>query len=253
MKLSIIIPTLEEEKYLPILLREIKKQNFSDYEIIVADADSKDKTREIAQKFGCKIVEGGLPAKGRNEGAKVAQGDNFLFIDADNLFLPQDFLDNLLAQFEKRKLDIASFPIYPVKDKVYFQEKKAKTHKVDKLIYGLYFFWNNLTQKFSAWAFSSLLVKKKVFEKTDGGFDETIKIGEDHCFAKQAAKFGKFGFIKIKPVLISSRRFEEDGRLRTYFKYALVGLYMFFFGPLRKPIFKYHFGHNLKKRKKLLK
>ena len=47
MILSIIIPTYNEEEYLPILLESIKKQNFKDYEIIIADANSIDKTREI--------------------------------------------------------------------------------------------------------------------------------------------------------------------------------------------------------------
>ncbi len=76
--ISIIIPTLNEEKYLPKLLRSIKEQDFKEeLEIIVADANSEDKTREIAKKFSCKIVEGGLPAKARNEGAKIAKGRFF--------------------------------------------------------------------------------------------------------------------------------------------------------------------------------
>ena len=99
--LSIIIPTLNEEKYLPLLLKEIKKQNSADYEIIVADAGSEDKTIEIAKNYGCKIIPGGLPARGRNEGAKIAQGDIFLFMDADNIFLPPEFLKNLLEEFKK--------------------------------------------------------------------------------------------------------------------------------------------------------
>ena len=44
------------------LLDSIQNQTFKDYEIIVADADSKDNTRKIAKEFGCRIVEGGLPA-----------------------------------------------------------------------------------------------------------------------------------------------------------------------------------------------
>ena len=79
--LSIIIPTLNEEKYLPVLLESIKKQKFEgDYELIVADAGSQDKTVEIARNFGGKIVPGGLPAKGRNQGAAEARGDLFLFL-----------------------------------------------------------------------------------------------------------------------------------------------------------------------------
>lgn len=228
--LSIIIPTLNEEEYLPLLLQEIKKQNFKELEIIVADADSQDKTIEIAQKFNCRIVKGGLPAKGRNKGAEVAQGDIFLFTDADNFFFPVNFLKTLLKNFQERDLGSASFPIY------------SKGNLIDFIIYAIYNNFVNLTQ--IPYATNSILVKKEIFEKT-GGFDEEIKIGEDHCFVKKAAKFGKFGFIKTEPVLTSARRFEKDGRFKTYSKYILAGLYMALFGPVKKDIFKYDFNYNL--------
>ena len=83
MKLSIIIPTYNEENYLPLLLKSIQAQNFSDYEIIIADAGSQDRTREIARDADCRVVDGGLPAVGRNRGAESAQGEYLLFLDAD--------------------------------------------------------------------------------------------------------------------------------------------------------------------------
>ena len=52
---SIIIPTFNEEEYLPILLESIKKQKFDDYEIIIADANSEDRTREIAKEYGLDV------------------------------------------------------------------------------------------------------------------------------------------------------------------------------------------------------
>jgi glycosyltransferase involved in cell wall biosynthesis len=228
--LSIIIPTLNEEKYLPLLLEAIKKQNFADCEILVADAGSEDKTTEIARNYGCRIVKGGLPAKGRNEGAKEARGEVFLFTDADNIFLPENFFKKLLKEFEKRKLDVASFPIYP------------QGNGFDKVVYGLYNFWVNLIQSFSAYATNSVLVKKEIHQKI-GGFDEKIKMAEDHSYAKRARKFGKFGFIKTEPVLTSTRRFEKDGRFKTYLKYFLAGIYLFFFGDIKSDIFNYRFNN----------
>ena len=224
--LSIIIPTLNEEKYLPLLLTEIKKQNFSDLEIIVDDAGSEDGTLEIAKSYGCKITPGGLPAKGRNEGVKVAQGETLLFMDADNIYLPENFLKNLLGEFKKRNLGVASFPIYP------------NGNGFDKIAYGIYNWWAKTTQNLLPHATNSILVKKEIHEKIEG-FDEEIKIAEDHGFARRAAKIGKFGFIKTEPVLTSTRRFERDGRLKTYLKYLLAGIYMLIFGPIKSDIFKY--------------
>jgi len=227
--LSIIIPTLNEEKYLPLLLCSIKKQEFRDYEIIVADADSSDKTRAIAQSFGCKIIKGGIPARGRNEGAKIAKGNKFLFFDADNIYLPKNFFQILLNEFEKRKLDVASFPIYP------------QGNGFDKFAYRLYNFWVKSVQKFFPYATNSILARREIHKKI-GGFDEQITIAEDHDYAKRAVKVGRFGFIKTEPVLTSIRRFERDGRFKTYSKYLLAGFYMGIFGPVKKDIFKYRYN-----------
>lgn len=228
--LSIIIPALNEEEYLPRLLELISKQTFKDYEIIVADAGSKDKTIEIAKSFGCIITKGGLPAKGRNEGAKVAKGEIFLFLDADVIYLPNSFLEDLICQFKKRNLGVASFSIEPEKT------------TFDKFVYKLYNFWTRILQKFCPFATNGILVKREIFERIKG-FDEEIKLAEDHDFVKRAAKISKFGFIKTKPVLISPRRLETDGRFKTYLKYFLAGFYMLFFGPIKSDIFKYKFGH----------
>ncbi len=233
--LSIIIPTFNEENYLPILLKEIKKQKFRDLEIIVADADSTDRTVEMAKSFGCKITRGGLPPKGRNEGAKIAQGEIFLFMDADNIYLPENFLEKLIKDFQDRNLGVATFPIYP------------QGNKFDQLAYGVYNWWTKLTQKFLPHATNAVLVQREIHQKI-GGFDEKIKIAEDHDYARRAAKFGNFGFIETEPVLTSTRRFERDGRLKTYLKYLVAGFWMFFFGPIKSDIFRYRF-RDLKKRK----
>jgi len=235
--LSIIIPTLNEEKYLPLLLKEIKKQSFSDFEIIVADAGSTDKTVAIAKSFGCKIAKGGLPAKGRNEGAKTAQGDLFFFTDADNIFLPQNFLKQLTEEFERRNLDCASFPIY------------MQGNRLDKLLYAIYNLWTEISQGFLPHAFNSILVRKEIHREING-FDEEIKLAEDHSYARKAARIGKFGFIRTAPVLTSSRRFERDGKLKAYLKYILAGIYLFFLGDIKTDIFKYRFGYDFKKNRK---
>ncbi len=229
--LSIIIPTLNEENYLPILLSEIEGQDFNEKEVIVADADSKDKTVEIAKSFSCNIIKGGLPAKGRNEGARIAMGEMLLFMDADNFHLPENFLKDLIGEFKKRKLDVASFPVCP------------EGNWLDSFAYGLYNLWSRLSQGFLAHATNSILVKKEVHWKING-FDQTLKFAEDHDYVRRASKISRFGFIETKSVLTSPRRFERDGKLKTYLKYILAGIWMLFLGPIRSDIFHYRYGYD---------
>jgi len=229
--LSIIIPTLNEEKFLSALLKSIKKQDFEDYEIIVADNNSKDKTREIALKFGCRISKGGLPGKARNEGAKIARGDLFLFLDAD-LIIPPNFLSSSLKEFKERKLGIASYCLVPMTGK-----KMIKR--------GFNLFWNlpiKVSENILANGAMGILVKQDIFKKV-GGFDENIKLAEDHYFVRSAAKIGKFGVIKSTEIYITLRRFETDGYFNTLSKYLLCYLYMFSGKAVKSDIFNYRFGH----------
>ncbi|MFC1630092.1 glycosyltransferase [Patescibacteria group bacterium] len=240
--LSIIIPTLNEEEYLPLLLKSIKKQDFSDYEIIVSDAASQDKTREIAESFGCKIVDGGLPAKGRNQGAKVARGNLLLFLDAETL-IPEGFLGKALHEFKKRNLDVAGCNLEPVKE--------AWMSKFVSLRFGYNLFYNWPAQALESvypYAASFILIKKDIHERL-GGFDETIKISEDHSYVRRAAKVGKFGILRFSPLPLFLRRIEKQGLIRTVAKYFFCNIFNVFLGDVRTDIFHYTFGQYKKKEK----
>lgn len=232
--LSIIIPTLNEEKYLPSLLESIQKNLTTRpglVEIIVADAGSKDKTIEIAKEYDCKIVKGGTPAKGRNKGAKTAEGDLFLFLDAD-VILPEKFFERALKEFKERNLDVATFCLQP--------QTKRKTKKfLFDVFYNLPIL---ISEKILSHASQAILVKKDIFQKL-GRFDEEIKFAEDHSFVRKAKKIGNFGILRSVKVLSSLRRFEKDGWVKTYLKYILAEIYMIFFGDIKRDIFKYKFGH----------
>lgn len=81
MKISVIIPTLNEETFLPGCLRSV---SWAD-EVIVIDAGSKDKTRTIAKESGAKVIShkwSGFSVQ-KNIAAKIATGDWLLFVDAD--------------------------------------------------------------------------------------------------------------------------------------------------------------------------
>jgi len=232
--LSIIIPILNEENYLPFLLESIKRYITTRpglVEIIVADAGSKDKTVEIAKKYGCKITKGGSPAEGRNQGVKVSQGDLLLFLDAD-VILPENFFEKTLKEFKERNLDIATFCLEP-------QTKRMTQKFLFNIFYNLPIL---IFEKIFAHASQAILVKRKIFERV-GGFDEKIKFAEDHSFVRKAKKFGNFGILRSSKILSSPRRFEKEGWLKTYLKYILAEIYIIFFGDIKKEIFKYQFGN----------
>jgi len=233
--ISVIIPTLNEEEYLPVVLRSIRRQGIKDLEIIVADAASKDRTVQIAKSFGCKVTKGGMPGKGRNEGAKVAKGDTLVFLDADAT-LPSNFLKKFLKEFERRRLDVAGCLMkIPNKKRIY---------RVLEKLYELYF---KSTEKFYPHATNCIVIKRWLHEEVKG-FDETIKLGEDFKYIQAASKKGKFGFLTSIWFYCSPRRAEKD-MAKIVTQYFLAEVYMTFIGPIRTDIFKYRFGHVLKKRR----
>lgn len=232
--LSIIIPTLNEEKYLPRLLESIRKQSYKDYEVIVSDAFSKDRTREIARSFGCKIVDGGLPGKARNNGARVSKGNLLLFLDADVFMDNKDFLKLLLYKHKKKRFVMASGFILP--DNKDF---------LDQLLMFLGNVFNFLFQKiYHGVQGPYMFVEKEYYDKVNG-FDEKIILGEDVDFSYRVSKIGKLSFL-IRPSLkISMRRFHQEGRLKLSGKYIKVGFYKVIHKDLRKHNVDYDFkGYN---------
>lgn len=234
MTLSIIIPTKNEEEYLTALLKSIKKQTFKDYEIIVADNNSKDKTRKIAKKYGCKIVKGGLPGKARNIGAKSATGDILLFLDADTELKNKDFFDKAIKEFEKRKLDIAAPLMY------------LKGKKLDKLYFD---FWNRLTELFqySLTPFAGgwcIFIKKDLHDRIKG-FDERIILGEDSDYVQRAVKSKlfrvKFKVLKSVKIQVSPRRLQKEGHLKVAAQGIGTGFHWALLGKDRKNKFGYKF------------
>ncbi len=228
--LSIITPTLNEEKYLPKLLESIKRQSFKDYEIIVADFNSKDKTRKIARRYKCKIVNGGKPSAARNNGAKIAKGNMLFFIDADCI-INKSFLQEALNEIESRNLDAAGCYAVP-------QSKKISDH----ITLALFNFWIYLAQFFYPNAAFGIFCKKELHRKIRG-FNENIKLSEDMDYVKRAGRHGKFRILRTPRIYSSVRRFDEEGRAGLIIKLLLSGVYRIFFGEIKSDIFKYRFGH----------
>lgn len=232
MILSIIIPTYNEEEYLPVLLESIKEQDFDDYEVIVADANSTDKTREIAKEYGCIIVDGGLPGVGRNNGAKVAQGEILLFLDSD-LKLTEDYLQDAIYEFRMERLGIAITQMKPLSDKVQ-----------DKIFHEFanYFMIGVEKIKPHGAGCYGIIAKKELHDKC-GGFDESLTFGEDTDYIERLAKEEPFRVLRNAKIGVSTRRLEEEGIVTLIQQYGKSTVNDFLGKRTDASELNYNFGH----------
>ncbi|MFC1685581.1 glycosyltransferase [Nanoarchaeota archaeon] len=230
-KLSIIIPALNEEKYLPILLDSIARQNYP-CEVIVADAQSDDNTKEVAKSYGVKVISArrGLPAYGRNDGAEIAKGDILLFLDAD-VVLPDNFLKKNIKEFKRRKIDVASCYISPISN-----------NPLDVLVMkGIVNAWLSVFQYVNPHALGFCIFSRKSAHEEINGFDETIKFLEDADYVKRAYK-NNFKFRMLRTAVSASmRRFEQESRMDLLWRYLKFNTSRLLKGEIRNNV-DYSFG-----------
>lgn len=236
MIISIIIPTYNEEDYLPNLLDSIKRQNFDGYEVIVADANSTDRTREIAESYGCIVVDGGLPAVGRNNGARVAKGEYLLFLDSD-LELTDDYLRNVLYEFRMEHLGIAITKMKPMSDKI-----------EDKIFHDFANYFMIGVEKIKPHGAGCYgIITKKSLHDECGGFDESLTFGEDTDYIERLAEKERFRVLRNARIGVSTRRLEEEGIETLIRQYGKSTVNDFLGKRTDAADLNYNFGHGHEK------
>ena len=217
MKISVVIPTLNEGKYIETTLFHLKR--LKPYEIIVADSHSTDDTAKIAKKYGARIVyaKRGAASFGRNAGGHAAKGDIIVFIDADSIVFPNLF-DTIKKDFKSREVVGWTCTIYGF----------TPSWK-EQIIYNMS---NNLVDFLTTYVKKPhapgiiIAVRKQAFEKVNG-FDEKLHVMEDHDFAMRVGKLGLFKFSKDTCVYTSTRRMDKWGGLGLIKKYSKIYLKYF--------------------------
>jgi glycosyltransferase involved in cell wall biosynthesis len=216
---SIVIPTFNEEAFLPRLLASIRAQDYSDYEIIVADNGSRDRTRAIAREHGARVVPGGIPAVGRNRGASVARGEYILFIDADTV-MPEGFLGAILARMDKDFVDICVPWIKPIDGK--------------SSIYGTIFQFSNtffkLMEAIQPQGLGICILVTRRLHRRVGGFSERQRVSEDFDYISRAAFVGRFRVYANVFVYHSVRRYKAEGVSNLVRKQVKSGFFYLFTG-----------------------
>jgi len=218
-KISVIIPTYLEEKYIEKTLRAVRAQSYENFEIIVVDSNSKDRTRAIAKKIADKVIN--IKKRGvglaRNIGAKAAKGDLLLFLDADTI-LEKDFLKMVSKAFNDKNVVATSGYIH------------VKGSLLDKIIFSgtAEISWLTTVLGFPLFYGMCMTVRKDVFEKI-GGFDLMLETAEDINLTERARKYGRCILIRNARALTSTRRTDKMGPLHAvYYHITNFFRYKFF-------------------------
>src|SRR5689334_5293479 len=102
-RISVVMPVYNSERLLGECLSALRASTFDDYEIVIVDDSSTDKSRDIAAAHGARVVPSGGrlgPGRARNKGVEHARGDIVFFIDSDVVVRP-DTLARLAAAFDR--------------------------------------------------------------------------------------------------------------------------------------------------------
>lgn len=236
---SIVIPTLNEELFLPNLLKDLGKQKSKNFDVIVVDANSHDKTRQVAESWK------GLPiqffkdkkniSSQRNFGALKAKGSYLVFLDADSR-ISSSFTDRLeRIIFLKKGL----FFVPSIKTDDSIKETQFVIDVVNFLI-GLS---QNLGRPF---ALGGAMIIEKNYFFTLNGFDEKIKLAEDYDLALRSFQWGvRAKFLDTLYVTFSMRRFRREGSLETYYKYLVSNVQYLVSGKVNPKKITYETGGHL--------
>lgn len=221
---SVVVPAFNEEKYIEnslfSLLKSEQKTEIN-YEVILVDNNSSDRTVQLAEKFkggmDLRIIHEKKQGRGaaRARGFAEAQGEVVLSADADTIFyrgwietLASAIKGNVVAATTSCKIDDS----LPLKNMIvnFFQPILMICYR---LLMGHY--WLS--------GFSSGVLKS--IYRSSGGFDSSLQSMEDVDLSFRVAKLGKIKFIN-KPVTFSGRRFKK-GLLAGLFEYIWLFIQAF--------------------------
>jgi glycosyltransferase involved in cell wall biosynthesis len=214
---SIIIPALNEEKFLPRLLESLILQSDKDFEVIVVDGNSKDKTVEVARTFakklpGFKLVtcpKASLPYQ-RNMGARQAHGDWLVFVDADGEFLPQ-FIERSKVYIQTHEVNLFTTWWRADTD----ENKDAQVALLANLTIELTLVFHR------PHAPGPLTIVSRAAYDTVDGYDEDYAFTEDLDFGLRLGKAGyTLAILRETLYVWSLRRIRKEGTFKVVQSYA---------------------------------
>ncbi|MFN2440156.1 MAG: TIGR04283 family arsenosugar biosynthesis glycosyltransferase [Chitinophagaceae bacterium] len=220
--ISIIIPTYNEEGLIQKTLARLNElRSEADFEIIVSDGCSNDKTVELIHGLTKVIRSNKGKGKQLNAGAEHAKGDILFFVHAD-MYVPNGALKIINGAIHEDGFDgggfLNIFNIHHNKIKILGRimhlglSKKGQAER--KIFYGD----------------NGIFVRREIFEQM-GGFKE-ISIMEDYDFSMRMRSQFKVCLIAEPKLVVDARRHIKDGFLKTRLKWMVIKwLYLLGFSP----------------------
>ncbi|MEK7597895.1 MAG: glycosyltransferase [Patescibacteria group bacterium] len=235
---SVVIPTLNEEFYLPKLLTDLSKQKEKYFEVIIVDAFSKDNTKKESKKFQKKFnlkfyqIKHANVSVQRNYGVSKSLGKYIVFLDADVRLKPT--FTKKLFKFIKKQKGLIFLPYLS-------PEKGDREYKPLLDIFNLLIeFSQNMKKKFSL---GGSMVFEKNFFNMIGGFDTKLFMSEDHELIQKAFRWGVLPkFMRANTITLSLRRWKKEGNLKIIYKYFIVTAHRLFGGDVKNKIIEYKMG-----------
>lgn len=216
MRVTVIIPALDEEKTIASTVESVK--SLGPDEVIVVDGGSTDRTGELSERVGATVLSSPRGrARQMNRGAQEASGDIFLFLHADTR-LPPPALDDVRSALADPEFVGGRFDVELDGDRW-----------ILRVVGTMINLRSRLTKV--ATGDQAIFVRRRIFKEI-GGFPD-IPLMEDIVFCRALKRKGKVACLRSR-VITSARRWEAEGVWRTVFKmWTLKLLFLAGISPLR--------------------
>jgi glycosyltransferase involved in cell wall biosynthesis len=211
---SLIIPTLNEEKNIEPCLKSIIKQSNNNFEVLIMDGGSKDRTADIVKKYGFNFIS--VPKKrphdvsgARNEGIRRSRGAYLFFLDADMLIEP-----NTLEVFKQEFMDKNVIGVC----------LKVLPYNGGSLERVMYEF-NNALALIANWtriyqlSYFSCHCYKREYVQYVKGFRNDLLSCEDMDLSLRLSKMGRFSVSHKAKMYASPRRIRQWSKVGYVVKY----------------------------------
>jgi glycosyltransferase involved in cell wall biosynthesis len=227
--ISVVIPARNEEMYLGECLQSLTEQDYPNYEIIVVNNASTDKTVKVAKRYGVRVVteeKTGL-SYARNRGFDEARGDIIARTDADTV-PPINWLSKIKRIFADNPQVVA------VSGSDEFYDKGTFVRYSSRLIFWILFYLTRFVFGHYQLSGPNFAVRRNAYRRINVHTDDT-EIHEDMDLACHISTQGRIFFDPFLIMPISGRKLKSDpGHLLRYFRKTV---YTYF---LHHPIHKLH-------------